>query len=515
MFSKLMLATIMVLLLASCAQVGSISGGPIDETPPKIKSMSPENKSLNFKEKEIKIEFKDFIKLNNPTQTISVIPPDFKVKTTLKGKTLLLNWDEPLKENTTYSIFLNQTVQDITEGNDSIMQIVFSTGNQLDSLTYTTFVQDALSKEASKKITVGLFEAEDSLKPMYFAQTDDNGRASFSYLKQGNYFVRAFDDANKDLKISKAEQVGFVNNGIQLDSSIVDSIPFQLFTPLLPPRITTSTFQSPGAFILAANRSLMDASLSINGNPLLQTSIEVIEKDSLRLFYVPTESTPVEIVVSSSVFNDTIKVRILENAKSKPLTIQAPEGAQLTPSSPLQFKVLDGIKEVDTSKILIQQFPDSAIIRNYTFSFEKNALTLNIPRNNVEKFKIEFEEGAITGNSNSKNTATTSTLKNVQEKELGILNVNLSGYTTAIILEVFLAGKKTKDYPISSPAILKLIDLTPGDYTFRVIVDENENGMWDTGDFDLKKQPEQIHTFSEPTKVRANWEIELELLPTN
>ena len=515
MLSRLISILVFIVLLASCAQVGSISGGPEDTTPPQVKSMTPENKSLNFNGNSFEIEFEDFVKLNNPAQTISVIPADFKVTTSVKGKTLNLSWEEPLKENTTYSIFLNKTVQDITEGNDSLIQIVFSTGNVLDSLTYSTFVQDALSKEASKKVIVGLFEAEDSLKPMYFAQTDDLGKATFNYLKQGAYFVRAFDDVNKDLKISKTEKVGFILNPVQLDSAIVDSIPFQLFTPLLAPKINSVTFQSPGTFVIAANRSLTNTTIQVNGSIIDSNSIDFLAKDSLRLFYVPTEQTPVQFVINSDDFNDTVNVRIIENAKNKALTIQAPAGNTISPSAPISFTVLDAIAQVDTSKIRILQLPDSTKIGSYNFIIDKNKLTLNLPRKNVEKFIIELDAGAITGNSSSKSNKANIVLKVLQEKEVGILNVDLSNYSSAIILQVFLAGKKMNEFPITQPSIVKLKDLTPGDYTFRVIIDENQNGSWDTGNFIEKFQPEEIQTFSELTKVRANWEIDLKLVPKN
>ena len=55
--------------------------------------------------------------------------------------------------------------------------------------------------------------------------------------------------------------------------------------------------------------------------------------------------------------------------------------------------------------------------------------------------------------------------------------------------------------------------LEPAEYTFKVVLDENQNGKWDTGDFEKQLQPEQILWFSDSIKVRANWEIDLKLIP--
>jgi hypothetical protein len=48
-----------------------------------------------------------------------------------------------------------------------------------------------------------------------------------------------------------------------------------------------------------------------------------------------------------------------------------------------------------------------------------------------------------------------------------------------------------------------------------VIDDKNNNGRWDTGDLKESIQPEQVYLFSTPSKVRANWEIEVELNANN
>jgi hypothetical protein len=49
----------------------------------------------------------------------------------------------------------------------------------------------------------------------------------------------------------------------------------------------------------------------------------------------------------------------------------------------------------------------------------------------------------------------------------------------------------------------------------RVIIDANKNGKWDSGNYEKGILPENIYTFSEVTKVRANWEIDLKLTNKN
>ena len=52
--------------------------------------------------------------------------------------------------------------------------------------------------------------------------------------------------------------------------------------------------------------------------------------------------------------------------------------------------------------------------------------------------------------------------------------------------------------------------LNPGDYTFRILVDTNQNGQWDTGNYYENIQPEQIYYYPAKITIRANWEHALD-----
>ena len=50
-------------------------------------------------------------------------------------------------------------------------------------------------------------------------------------------------------------------------------------------------------------------------------------------------------------------------------------------------------------------------------------------------------------------------------------------------------------------------NLDPGKYNLRVILDNNKNGKWDTGNFLKGLQAEKVIYFPEVLEVRANWEL--------
>ncbi|HLU86781.1 MAG TPA: Ig-like domain-containing protein [Taishania sp.] len=501
---------IISLLLVGCAQVKTLSGGPQDTSAPKPYAIVPKNETVNFSGQAIAITFNEYIKLNNPTQTISIIPNDVTVKSELKDKTLMLYWEEPLSENTTYSIYLNKTVRDITESNDSIMQIVFSTGSYIDSLTYSTFIVDAKSGNPVNNVVVGLFDHPDSLKPIYITQTDASGKATFNYLKDQPFYVRAFEDLGKRGQIGKTDAIGFKQEAIQPGVNQIDSIPIRYFKPIQKPDITTFKYDAPGTFVVGSNTNLESVNFELNGQPISQNQIKYLEKDSLIIVTGLVTESPSILVATASNWSDTVKTRIVPTRnKFQRITLL---NESFVVGDPITLRTKDLIKDIDTAYIKLFNLKDSTYITEYTFKTNLNELEIFIPEFTGEKVKLIIKQGAIIGSDEWKFSDFEQTITKRLPKEFGTLNMTISQYENPIILEVITNNKVVKQFYVTdfnSP--LKLEYLEPGEYTFKVTIDKNGNGEWDTGNFNERIQPEEIQQFSKPIKIRANWEIDLEL----
>lgn len=502
---------IVCFLLVACAQIKSLEGGPRDESAPVPMGMVPANETVNFNGQAIAIRFDEYVKLNNPLQTISVIPNDIKIKAELQDKTLLLYWEESMRENTTYSIFLNKTIRDVNESNDSIMQLVFSTGPFIDSLSYSTFVVDAKDGLPKKNMVVGLFDHPDSLRPIYFAQTDQNGKVKLNYLKEGAFYIRAFEDLSKRGIIGKNESIAFREVMVSPGMDYIDSVPLKAFSPLPKPDITTFKFNAPGTFVVGANRSLENAELRLNGNEIPKDRIKFIKNDSLLIVTRPGEDNLFIFSATTDDWTDTTRARVVPT-RNKITNINTPS-TDYFPGKPIVLSSLDLIDAVDTSKITIFNFTDSTVINDYTFEIKGNELELLIPDFTGEKIKITVNPEALKITEGWTFQKFEQTFNKRADKEFGILNVKISGYSEPIIIEMLSKNAVVKTEFLTESKVLRFEQLEPGEYTFRIILDENGNQQWDTGNFETKTQPEEIHLFSTPTKVRANWEIDVELVP--
>ena len=52
--------------------------------------------------------------------------------------------------------------------------------------------------------------------------------------------------------------------------------------------------------------------------------------------------------------------------------------------------------------------------------------------------------------------------------------------------------------------------LNPGEYMLRIVVDENKNGKWDSGNYYERIQPEELIYYPNKINIRKNWEIDQE-----
>lgn len=516
---RYILISFLILFVVSCAQIGTLSGGAKDEIAPKpIEEKSfPQQKTVNFNGNQLKITFDEYFKLNNPTENIIIIPADVQLKTKVDKKTLFINWNENLKTNTTYSVYFNNAVKDITEGNDSLMTFVFSTGSYIDSLSYKTTIVDAEKNTPIKNCLLGLYEHfSDTIIPNYFASSNSNGVVTINHLKAGKYEVVAFEDLNKDLKPQKTERIGFKNSVLELDSIQNDSLAIRLFKNKEKAKLTSLNFIYPNSFIVESNASLKEGKYFANGQALNSSEIQFLTENKLQFFLPKVDSSLKEIsfVYQNQERNDTIVKRLLEKDKKGKLRLEIKnKNSKIYPGDTLKFGCTDKIISIDTTKIFLQNSIDSSIIHLKNAKLIKNTGEIYFSNKGLKQFKLIIRKEAIETIHTKNSDSLTFDLTMVEDKDLGAINIDLSAYQRPIVLQAILGENIEKEIPMESGKKFLLSNLEPGEYKFKVILDDNKNGKWDTGNFEEKIQPEEIHWYSELTKVRANWEIDLKIVP--
>ena len=252
-----------VFIMAACASPGTPDGGEWDETPPKVVGTSPAERAVNSTTKKITLTFDEFIKLSNASEKVVISPPQIVMpEIKASGRRIVVELQDSLKKNTTYSIDFSDAIQDNNEGNPmGNYAFTFSTGEVIDTMEVAGTVLEAQNLEPIKGILVGLHsDISDSAfikKPFErVARTNGSGKFVIKGVAPGSYRVYALEDADGDFAYTqKGEKLAFQsqlittasvpavrNDTLWRDSTHIDSIKQVTYTRFLPDDVVLRAF---------------------------------------------------------------------------------------------------------------------------------------------------------------------------------------------------------------------------------------------------------------------------------
>ena len=496
------LALVCVLtLLASCGQIGTISGGPKDEIAPQVTSSNLSDKQTNFKEQLIEFTFDEYVVLNKPMEQIVLVPADSKLESKLSKKTLSISIADTLQKNTTYTLYLNAAVKDVSEGNDSLMKFTFSTGRALDSLAFHVRVYDAFTKAWMPKVTVGLYPKFEDEVPRYFTQSKEDGFAHFEALRTGAYFVKAFVDKNQDLRIQKDEVQGYLWESVQLNTEQKDTIVFSISLPEQADKIKNARLIPPGIIGVHVPSENAQTQIQLNGKQLGINELIGIGEDSLLVSIGEEKEIDLQLIIAG----DTTRVRNTPKQQATKIAVQYIEKEGL--QDRFFLSCTDFIESIDTSKLKLRDLNDSSLVE-YEVNFLANAFEIR-PKKYAKKYQLTLEAGAILGKTTNLSSKFQREINWKQDRDFGDLTVQLSDTVNAGIIHVIQKNQVIRTVLFNETAKISLPDLLPGEYTFKVIIDSNKNGRWDPISPNLKTLAEEVLLFNTPVKIRTNWEVEV------
>lgn len=209
-----------LIFYSSCANIGSPTGGAKDTIPPVVFKTVPELRSTNFKGSDVRFTFDEYI-IPDEVREKLVISPPMKKKPVIKmkGKTLIIEFAEDLKNNSTYSLDFKDAVADNNEKNPiEDLRFSFSTGASFDSLRVAGYVKNALNQEPVEKALVLLhrnmeYTAFVDSIPDYIGTTNKEGFFMIDNVAKGEYRLYALNDADNSLTYnSNAELIAFADS---------------------------------------------------------------------------------------------------------------------------------------------------------------------------------------------------------------------------------------------------------------------------------------------------------------
>ena len=218
-----------IVIISSCANPGMPEGGYRDTIPPVLLKTDPVYKSVNNKSSEVRLTFNEYLSTEEISEALVVSPPMAKKPSILtKSKTLIVKFNEELKDSTTYSLDFKSSLADNNEKNIiEDFRFSFSTGPVYDSLRVSGHLANAFNlKPVEKGLILLHSNLHDSavfkIRPDYIAKTDKEGKFLIDNIAPGKYHIFALNDANNNLLYNEgAEEIAFY------DSIVVPSAVFE------------------------------------------------------------------------------------------------------------------------------------------------------------------------------------------------------------------------------------------------------------------------------------------------
>ncbi len=518
-------------MLASCANQTTPTGGPKDDTAPKLLTSNPSNNSKNFNKALLEFEFDEDIQTNNPNEEILITPTvGKKTKFMVKRNKLIITPELPWKENTTYNINFRDGVQDITERNrPENLQIAFSTGPEIDSLYIKGTIREALKETVPENITVALYQSDTfniyRHVPTYFTKSNKKGEYQINNLKEGAYTLYAFHDKNKNLKVdSRSEKFGFLATPVTLDTSYRRK-KYEVRTMQVDTRYPK---------VMSIRNSEIKSRIRLN-KPIDSLVIERQNHDTISYHYVDnqaeidiyhhlhnTDSIPIRLQATDSVSQQLDTVIYVKKAEAKFIKEDF-KFSQLSEivdyatkktvieyafNKPLQFINLDSIY-IQLDSITRTTLSKTNLLVN---SIKKRAtMSFPIKTDTATKYTLHLGKGAFISNESDSSKSLKTSIQVKNKEDLGTLLIEVNTTVRKYIIELIDKDGNTRA-SIKNVKKHTFHNIEPGDYKLKIHIDENDNGQWDPGNILNTKDSEKIEFYKNSEgkytfPIRANWEV--------
>ncbi len=472
---KPLLLLLLLCLAQGCANIVPPSGGKKDEAPPQLLSVTPPDSQLHAKPRKLELRFDEYIVLSDAAKEIQISPilPIPPVVIVANKKVTVTLPDTILLDSTTYRISFGKAIQDLHENNPFTgYHYLFSTGSYFDSLWLEGRVLQARTGMPDTGAYVLLYAAtvSDSTvvreKPLYAGRVDATGQFRIEGLPPRSFRVYALHDKNDNLRYDgDEERIAFTEQIIRPSEDSMLQEPLRTFQELMPPD-TSGTEHASGR---------------PGGKPDMGGRRGRQEDKQEELSYqVPADTSDTER-------------RTLDVTKPFVVTLNR-EPAEL--NADRITLVYDSNGTEAPVQISLEQ--DTA---------DRKRFEIKTDWREDAVYTLRLLKGFARDSAGTEAMPSRHSFRTKYEDDYAKVQVNIAhAYYGSKYMLLVMNGADTVYHKPVTDTVVRLSYLAEGSYSLYIIVDENENGQWDTGDLFGRMQPEWVIPHREAVKVRTGWE---------
>ena len=552
-------ACLLPLFFPSCANTTQApSGGKKDTIPPLIIDIKPLPGAVDvpLEGANFVFTFNEYVTIKTPANIFLSPPQKRQPKARLRGRSLLVSFEEPLQPETTYTITFTNAIADANEGNMFPgYTYVFSTGSKIDSMMITGTVVDCQTLAPVKDATVLLHrDLADSAallhRPYAAVKTDDWGFFALPFIQDTVYRLYAIKDANNDnIYDPGTDNIAFIDSLVRPVMIANDTVPEMLKYDMLdtlrcqarrsehelklfrekPSRqfivnkVRTSersayiTFQAPGAWIDSLWIRGYRADQLISQFNILQDSLELwinsrrAAPDTMQLYvnYRKTDSlgrlTPTQEIVrlplpqNKRTYSKTSRRELKRDDTTCVYTFTAAPETVEQNGFELEFRnpiILEHFDSVKFFAINTRQRQSRA-----EFTVERDSLNLRRyvlrPKDRLMpgfEYQMKLPYRAFRDINGFWSDSTVVKVSLPSDESLSTLDLELSGVDRKLIVDL-LGEKRDKvlrSFVTDRDGTLHFPYIKAGRYSIRITEDRNRNAIIDTGSLLEHRQPEQV-----------------------
>ena len=300
-------------MIYGCANRLPLTGGPEDKTPPEILKHEPKNLTTNFSEEEISIEFSKYMNKMQVEENV-FFSPSVEYEIDWSGKEMQIEFNEELKENTTYALMIGTDYTDIRNNKPTqSFNLVFSTGNVID----TGKIAGKLYDEDPSGSFIYCFKTDEmntdtfsisGKTPQYRSQIGTSGDFAIPALKDGKY--RLFSTRDKygnDIYDSGVDPFGAPFQDFVVENGIADFAHIKIGPPLDKTGPVLFGCFAKTSKIIALNLSEPIDTNSLNTESILLRDSANKELIDIRAVYIsPGSANMIEVVLENEADTNSV-----------------------------------------------------------------------------------------------------------------------------------------------------------------------------------------------------------------
>ena len=196
--------------------------------------------------------------------------------------------------------------------------------------------------------------------------------------------------------------------------------------------------------------------------------------------------------------------------KTKVLPVRFSGSGSMDINTACQFSFDEPLLSVDTSAVTVSLKVDTLWVPvDRVFSRDSS----NIRHYNLfaewrpeQTYRVEADSAAFKGIYGGVSEMFTREISFKSLDEYAVLYVNVNGAGDNGIIQLLDSRENVKMESRTSNGHCVFYFVKPGTYYMRLIIDENGNGKWDTGDFEKGIQPERVSYYHHSLDLRALFE---------